>query len=97
MKYEEVIREILAAVIKRGKALEVNTSNCSFCDGFFMPDAKILSIYKEMEGGLITMGSDAHEAHNSAVAFDEAEQLLTSLGFSELCVFRKRHPFIYSI
>ncbi len=96
-KYEEVIREILSVVIKRDKALEVNTSNCSFSDGFFMPDSKILSIYKEMGGSLLTMGSDAHVAQNSAIAFDEAEQMLTNLGFSELCVFRKRCPFAYPI
>lgn len=97
MRYEDIIREILATVIRRGKALEINTSNCSFCDKFFMPDAKILSLYHEMGGRLLTIGSDAHMAKNAAIAFSDAEKLMKDLGFSELCVFRKRKPYIYTI
>ncbi len=97
MKYETIIREILATIIKRGKALEVNTSNCAFSEAFFMPDAKILSIYREIGGKLLTMGSDAHMAQYSCVAFSEAEAMLKELGFSELCFYRRRQAHIYAI
>ncbi len=97
MKYEAIIREILATIIKRGKALEVNTSNCAFSEAFFMPDTKILSIYREIGGKLLTMGSDAHMAQYSCVAFSEAEAMLKELGFSELCFYRKRQAHFYAI
>ena len=97
LKYEEIIREILKAVIKRGKSLELNTSNCTFADSFFMPDNRILSIYRDLGGTMISMGSDAHVAKNCRVAFGEAEELLKSLGFDKLCMYRKRTPYFYSI
>ena len=97
LKYEPIIREILSAVIKRGKSLEVNTSNCSFAPSFFMPDNRILSIYHDLGGTLLTMGSDAHVAANARISFDEAEKMLKNLGFTELCVYRKRKPYFYSI
>ncbi|MBR5552985.1 MAG: histidinol-phosphatase HisJ family protein [Clostridia bacterium] len=96
MKHEEIIREILKTVIRRDKALELNTSNNSFCKGFFMPDAKILSIYHDLGGSLLTIGSDAHFAENACIAFDQAEEILHSLGFSTLCCFRKRKAFLYN-
>lgn len=97
MNYEPVIRKILSAVIARGKSLELNTSNCSFCDSFFMPDKRILSIYRDLGGRMISIGSDAHFSKNAAIAFDDAEKMLKNLGFSQLCFYRKRQPYFYDI
>jgi len=97
LKHEEIIREILKTVIRRDKALELNTSNNSFCKGFFMPNAKILSIYRDLGGELVAIGSDAHVAENACIAFDAGEELLRSLGFFELCCFRKRKAYMYEI
>ncbi len=90
-----VIREILATVIRRNIALEINGSRWSF--GAYMPGREVLEIYKSMGGRLITYGSDAHTAETVGQGFDGAKKLLTELGFKELYYYKNRKPLTYAI
>lgn len=90
--YEEQIREILSEIIPRGIALEVNTSCVYPGSGYaeFLPNDKILRMYKDMGGELITVGSDAHIAENSALSFDKAYAMLKDIGFKNTYFYKNR-------
>ena len=87
---EKDITDLLTIVIKRGKALELNTSNA--VDGFFMPNETILKQYKDMGGELITLGSDAHVAEKIDNGLVLGKQLLKKCGFDKYYYYENRIP-----
>ncbi len=91
------ISAILDTVIRRGKALEVNTSCLGSAYDVLMPDERILRLYREKGGRRLTIGSDAHLAENAAHAFESAKNVLLSIGFSELTYYENRRPIAYPI
>lgn len=86
------IERILAAIIKREKALELNTSDFDHQLFDFMPRKDILCKYYGMGGRLVTVGTDAHKTENIAVGFDEAKALLRNIGFDSYCYYKNRKP-----
>lgn len=91
-KYDEKIDLILQRIIKKGIALEVNTSSYSIM-GDFLPDLEILKRYHAMGGYLITLGSDAHTSENAAKHLDTARKALKEIGFKNLFYYEKRRPY----
>lgn len=91
------IDDILKEIIKRGAALEVNTS--CLCDGceMLMPDKYILAAYRSLGGYLITLGSDAHAADRVGFGFKETAKTLSSIGYRYLYYYDRRIPIQYSI
>ncbi len=86
------IEKILLTLIKRGKALEINTSdvNHQLCD--FMPYESIVKKYYGLGGRLVTIGTDAHKAQNIAAGFNEAKAMLKNIGFEEYHYYKNRKP-----
>ena len=92
-----IIDEILKTIVKKDIALEVNTSGYRRGLGGPMADAPFIKRYRELGGRLITVGSDAHQASDIAKDVDKCYALLRELGFSEICVFKKKEPIFISI
>lgn len=92
IRHREVIDEILRHVISCGKCLEVNTAGYKYGLAQPNPAPAILQRYRELGGKNITIGSDAHEPEQIAFAFDQALDLLRSVGFDSCCVFKRRKP-----
>lgn len=92
-KYDEVITDILKSIIKKGIALELNTSSVSLALGGFIPDRDILVKYKALGGYLITLGSDAHIVSEVSANFDRAKDHLKSMGFKDIYYFKKRRAY----
>ena len=90
--WRDIIDEILRTVIRRGKALELNTSGIHGYYGKWMPDEEILQRYYDFGGRLLTLASDAHTADRVGNAFREAEELLQSIGFPRYCYYEHRQP-----
>jgi len=88
--FEDKVRTILKTIIQRGIALEVNTSQMSEDGNDCFQQEWVLSIYKELGGFLITLGSDAHGTENAAREFDQAIALLRKLGFRNCFYYEKR-------
>ena len=88
---------LLSVIIERKIALEINTSGLYLKNPIIMPDEKVLDIYRDMGGRLITIGSDAHAAENAASGIHYAEELLKKAGFSSVCIYRKRIPVLISL
>jgi histidinol-phosphatase (PHP family) len=84
------IREILSLIIARSIALEVNTSGLDYGASGLMPPVSILSLYRDMGGKLVTLGSDAHAASRLAFGFEEAKKHLRAMGFTSYLAYQKR-------
>lgn len=95
-RYENKINEILQCIIKKGIALEVNTSSYDMLSDF-MPTIEILKKYHKMGGYLITLGSDAHVAENAAAHFSKAISVLKDIGFKHIYYYKKRYALSLSI
>jgi len=87
-KTEPVIREILKHIIKAGKGIEVNTSSFRYKLNDLTPSRKILKLYNELGGEIITIGSDAHKAEDIGHKFDYIKNELKDLGFDKFCTFK---------
>ncbi len=90
--YEDKIRKILKEVVERKISLEINTSGYATDDPYFMPERDILTLYYEMGGRRISVGSDAHGSKNVAVGFEEAGKMLSEIGFDGYYVYKERKP-----
>ena len=95
--FSKDIEKILSIIIKKEKALEINTSEFDHQLFDFMPGKDILRKYYGMGGRLITIGTDAHKSENIAVGFNEAKALLKEIGFDSYYYYKNRKPVKISL
>ncbi len=81
-----MIREILRTIVRRGKAIEINTSPLRKGLNATCPDLTVLRWYKERGGEQVTVGSDSHGRDQVGTGFDVALGMLRTAGF--VCVTR---------
>jgi histidinol-phosphatase (PHP family) len=86
------LEEIFKIIIKKNIALELNTSN-AVKSNFFMPSKQIFSLYKELGGRLVTIGTDSHKASDVDNGFMLGKELLKECGFKNYHYFKQRKPF----
>lgn len=89
-KHEEIIREILISIIKKGHGIEVNVSPINKGMASPNPCREIIKLYKELGGNIITIGSDAHRAQDVGRNLTVAASLLKSEGFTHYSLFKNR-------
>ncbi len=87
------LAEIFRTVIAQGKGIECNTSAGSTVEQW----RDVLALYRDLGGEVLTLGSDAHRPDHMAAAFPQAVELIRSLGFRYLCVYRQRTPLFYAL
>ena len=80
-----LIDEILKEIIKRGKTIELNSSNKA---GGILPEKAILERYFLLGGRHITFGSDAHYAHKLGDRYEQAASLAISCGFTHWTIYK---------
>lgn len=88
-KTKELLREILALVIKKDKGLEVNTSGLRIDGENPLPTFEILELYYKMGGKILTLASDSHRSQDIANKFNYVISKLKNIGFQELATFDK--------
>jgi len=86
-----LVEEVLIALIKRRKALELNTARLDRPENFRIMEW-ILQQYTRLGGYMVTVGSDAHKLEAIGRNFDRAKQLLNSVGLDHLTVFEDTRP-----
>ncbi|GHU34400.1 histidinol phosphate phosphatase [Clostridia bacterium] len=84
-KYEDIYRELFKILMRRGIALEVNTSGLRKRINATSPSFDLLKIYKEMGGELIILGSDAHNTSDVYSGVQFASDHLKDIGFKYIC------------
>ena len=90
--HQELIQETLRTILRREKALEVNTSGLQSFYGDLLPGREILEQYYAMGGRLITLGGDAHTADRLANGFEETASVLKEIGFQGYFYYDQRKP-----
>ena len=88
--FEKEIKDIFDQIIKKDIPLEINTSGIGSFYNQYMPDTDLIRAYRNMDGNLITLASDAHIPQNVGNAFPSARAVLQDIGFDGYCVFRQR-------
>ena len=73
--------ECLYEIIKSGAALEINTHGLLRAPRNFYPAVELLRPYRELGGKRVTVGSDAHEAHEVGLGIGAAYAMVDALGF----------------
>ncbi|MGN0143452.1 MAG: histidinol-phosphatase HisJ family protein [Clostridium sp.] len=89
-KYKDIIHEILKTLIEKGKGIEVNTSGLS--QNLLFPKLEILQMYKDLNGEIITVGSDAHNYDRVGENIESTYNLLKDIGFKYVFTFENRKP-----
>lgn len=77
----DIWQSIFTILIQDEKALEVNTRrfNDQIAVQKLLP---LYSLYKDLGGKIVTIGSDAHHKENLAINFSVAKDFVNSLGFT---------------
>jgi len=98
MLFEDKISEILEKIVKRNIALELNTLYIKDQDGKYNFSLdKILGMYKQLGGRMVTLGSDAHNKADVGRNFQQAAQLLKEQGFDRAYYYENRKPVSYPL
>lgn len=92
-----IITEILKIVIFDGKGIEVNTSSKRYGLQDLTPSKAILSLYKDLGGRIITIGSDTHKKEHLAENIKETKQILLDLGFEMYCTYENMIPVFHPL
>ena len=79
------------------KGIEINTSSFAYKLEDLTPSRDILSLYYELGGKIITIGSDAHKAVNVGSHIDFIQQELKNIGFRYFCTFDKMKPVFHEL
>lgn len=94
---EDMIAEILKQAIADEKGIELNTSSWRYQLTDTQPSKKILKLYKDLGGKIITVGSDAHNTKQLADHLDDGYAILKDIGFEEICTFDHMKPVFHTI
>lgn len=89
-KHLSQIEIIFDKIIKKGIALEVNSSGYRQKLDSPLPPYDLLRVYRNMGGELITVGGDAHCTDDIARFFDVVYENLYEIGFKYICSFSER-------
>ncbi len=95
--FREIIEAILKFLIQKDIALEINTSGWKTKGKCQNPHEDILIWYKELGGGLVTIGSDAHTPAYLAYQFERVPDLMKKTGLSQYVVYHKHKPVFYDL
>lgn len=86
MSYDyDYLVTVLKKVIDKNVILEVNSSGFRQGVGNPLPDSRIIKLYRQLGGKLISIGSDAHRVGDIASDFDKVEAILKECGFDSIC------------
>ena len=97
-KVQDIIAEILKQAITDGKGIEVNTSSWHYGLSDTQPSRKILKLYKDLGGKIITVGSDAHSTKYLADHIKDAYAILKDeIGFTEFTTFDHMKPVFHTL
>ncbi|MEH7505558.1 histidinol-phosphatase HisJ family protein [Neobacillus drentensis] len=91
-EYQEVIQQVLKKAIERNIGIEINTSGLRASLKQALPSMKIIQLYKDLGGEILTIGSDSHTADSVGANLNEAYALAKQCGFKYIYKFEKRKP-----
>lgn len=94
-KYEPILIKIMEEIIKKNKALEINTKVQELLP--LEHTLYILNLYFKLGGKYLTISSDAHEVDRFCSSFDTYINLAKKVGFTHLTYFINREKHLLEI
>ncbi len=96
-KVKDIIAEILTTAINHGKGIEMNTASWRYGLPDTQPCREILTLYHELGGEILTLGSDTHSPENIYDHVSEGREILRGLGFRYFCTFAGMRPVFHEL
>lgn len=96
-KIKPVIVDIFETLIKKEKAIEINTSSWKYGLPDTTPCREMLELYYEMGGKLLTIGSDSHNTEHMGEYVDRAKDIFKEIGFKEFHTYSHHKPIAHSL
>lgn len=96
-KVKPWIQAILEQVIADGKGIEVNTSSKRYGLKDSTPSHKILELYKDLGGTILTIGSDSHKPEHLGAHIQDSKKMLQEIGFKQYCTFDHMKPVFHDL
>lgn len=96
-KYRDITDEIFEQLIKKDKALEINTSGLFMDLKDTLPNISLVKRYKELGGKYLTLGSDSHYAARICQGIEQGLDIASQAGFDFVTVFEKHVPRLIPI
>lgn len=94
---KDLIYEILKTIIYDGKGIEINTGSLYRGMDYAHPHPRILKMYKELGGEILTFGSDAHDLIHIGHELDDAGSFAAHTGFKYWCTFKEMSPEYHNL
>jgi histidinol-phosphatase (PHP family) len=95
--YKKQIDAILETLVKKGIALELNTSGLRQKLGKVLPEESIVRRFRKLGGEHITLGSDAHFAEHLGNGLETGMELAQRCGFTHMTLYQHREPLAIAI
>lgn len=96
-KIKPILTEILKTVIADGKGIEVNTSSHPYGLADLTPSRQILSLYRDLGGTILTIGSDSHKKEHLGAYIRKTMKELSEMGFRRHCTFVGMKPIFHDL
>ncbi|NLC39847.1 MAG: histidinol-phosphatase HisJ family protein [Clostridiaceae bacterium] len=95
--FEEELGELFRYLIDNGKTLEVNTSAFRALPGNKVHGHDWLTLFAQMGGEYVTIGSDAHKEEHVGYRLKDALNLIREAGIPYLATFDKRRAVMHKV
>ena len=96
LRFESELTSIFQLMIQREMSFEINTSGIRQAPKTSMPGPQIVSLYAQLGGVLITLGSDSHVTDTIGAGIPRTLRMLELCGIDSVSSFRRRersqHP-----
>ena len=92
MIFEERLRALFASCVDQGVGIEINTAALSDKLKNFLPQPEVVRLYRECGGEIVTVGSDSHRAADAGQGVRDGYELLRTLGFKYVCLYKGHRP-----
>ena len=92
-RYRDQIAHICGCAIAQGRGIELNTNR----GRTIQPWQEILTLYRDLGGEIVTVGTDAHQPQHVGLGIADAYELLREYGFRYIAVYSRRKPNFISI
>lgn len=93
----DIVAEILEEAIRRDKGIELNTSSVRYGLSDLTPSVEILSLYHDLGGRILTIGSDSHKPEHLGAHIPMMRERLQEIGFTEFCTFDHMEPIFHRL
>ena len=89
--------QILRQTIADGRGIEVNTSSFRYGLEDLTPSRRLLELYRDLGGEILTFGSDAHDPSALGDHIPQVKAELKAMGFRSFCTFRRMRPVYHEL